>query len=382
MRLGGTKTKIALVVLLLAGGFAAYWAGYHLWGRHHYQAAQESLKRREFRQAGIHLRTCLDAWPRDPSIRLLAAQAARRGGALDEAKRHLEIHATQKAQTDERGREYQLLYIQEGDLRGADRLLDRALADPTASEEYLVLETIIDAKVKLLTSAHDSGMTLVEGPAGEERDRTDRAIEVWREVRPEKADQVQGLVWRGRIHLLLNLQEAAADFRKALELDPNHFDARLLLAIALAESSPREAAGHLEILRGREPQNIRVSIYLASTLRGLGQLAEAQRILDDVLTANVDHSQALLERGKTALDAAHPDEAEPFLRRALARTPGEPFVHLALSRCLHLQGKAEEARYHQQKHSEIESERTRIRQLHDEEARIAWRKRVEQGKDR
>lgn len=382
MRLSGTKSKVALAALLLAGGYAAYWVGNHLWGRHHYRAAQAALDRRDFHQAGAHFDQCLQAWPRDPSVRLLAAQTARRRGDLDEARRHLEAHASQKTQADERGLEYQLLFIQEGDLAQADRLLARCVNDPSGRDAHLVLETVIEAKVKLLTQAHNTGMTLVEGPAGEERTRAERAIELWRQHRPGSADQAQGLVWRGKIQLLINLQEACADFRQALELDPNHLDARLHLAIALVEYDAVEAVGHLEILRRREPRNVQVGVSLAASLRAVGRREEAERILDDILDANPDHAIALLERGKTAVESGRPQDAERFLRRALARTPDAPFVHLALSRCLHLAGKLDDAKFHQQRYNEIESERTRTMRLRDEEARIAWRKRVEASGNR
>ncbi len=382
MSLDGLKTKMALLVLLLPAGAAAYWGGYHAWGRHHFQAAQGALARRDFQQAEIHLNKCLDAWPRDPSIRILAAQTARRRGDLDLAKRHLEQHARQTEQTDERSLEYQLLFIQQGDLTGADRLLDRTLKNPDASDAYLILEALIDAKVKMLANAYRAGITLVEGPAGEERARTELAIEVWRQRRTGAADQAQALVWRGKIQLLIDPRQASVDFRQALELTPHHFDARLHLAISLAEADPQEAFGHLMILRRREPQNLQVGVNLASALRGLGQIDEAVEILDSLLKTNPDQGHLLLERGKAALDANRPEEGEHFLRRALARTPDEPLVHLALSRCLHLLAKGEEANYHQRKYSEIETERTRLRRLREEEARIAWRKRVEGNSDR
>src|SRR4029079_15465268 len=138
--------------------------------------------------------------------------------------------------------------------------------------------------------------------------------------------------WRGRIQLLIDQQQAVALFRKAVELAPDNFNARRSVAAALAEYDPHEAIWHLEVLRRRDPNNDEVVVLLASLHRGLGQLKEAQSILDEVLASNPEQADAVLERGKVALDAGDHQGAEPFLRRALLLNADDPFVHLALSR--------------------------------------------------
>lgn len=385
MRLGGKKTKVALALLLVVAAFAAYRLGLHFWGLRHWRAAQEALTRRDFPQAGAHLKHCLAVWPDDTSVRLLAAQTARRQGDLDEAQRQLHVYQQLKGPEAERLRELRLLLIQQGDPTGVDDLLDSCLNDPNRPEMYLTLEVALEAKVKVLERGHDADVSLLEGPLGQQRERAESALALWLRLRREPADQVQGLLWRGRLDLLINPQAAVADFRQALALDPDNFDARLNLAVALADYDPQEAARHLEILRGRDAHNSRVAILLAIFRRGLGQLPEAQQLLDDVLATNPDHFSALLERGKVALDAGRPDQAEGFLRRALARDPREPFAHLALSRCLHLMGKEGEAQLHQQQYSEIEAERAEADQKKGEVQRAFRRARTEdalsQGSD-
>jgi len=74
------KVRFVLGALLLLFGFAAYQVGLHFWGLHHYRAALAALGRRAFGDAGAHLKKSLAVWPGELSVRLLAAQTARRGG--------------------------------------------------------------------------------------------------------------------------------------------------------------------------------------------------------------------------------------------------------------------------------------------------------------
>jgi tetratricopeptide (TPR) repeat protein len=379
MRLRITRTKIAtLFVLLPLAAVASYWAGHSLWVRHHYQAAREALDDRDFRRASRHLKYCLDAWPNDPTVRILAAQAARRQGDLEQARRHLLVYRQQNGSVEEHLREYQLLTIQEGDTRQAAETFALCLRDPQPPDTHVLLEAIIEADVARLFRAYLSGAAMLEGETATWRFRAEQALDLWRQQRHSKSDEVQACYWAGRIQVVVDKQDAAATFRKGLELDPNHPEMRYYLALALTDYDPAEASRHLEILHRRDPGNTQVALMLASTLRGLGQLARAQVIVEEVLAANPDDVYALLERGKTALDAGRPGEAEPFLRRALTLSANEPFVHLALSRCLQLGGKSEEARFHEKRYSEIESERSQKQRLREEETRVAWRKRLEQ----
>ena len=378
MKRGGVKLKAVLVVLVVAGAYAAY-RGYELVSfRQALRAAEAAIERRDFKTAGTHLEKCLTLQPQDPALRLLAARTARRRSDFETARRELKTFAQLNGSEAERRLELQLIDIQVGiDRAATDRLLESCLADPRKPETDLILEVVIADEVKNLELAYNSGMTLVEGPAGALREKTEKAIALWMEHRPGSADRAQGSYWRGRIRALLSPQAALEDYRAALAADPDHFDARLHLAAALGETDPREAAEHLERLRLREPNHEPVRLLLAYTRRSLGQLTEAQRLLDEILAANPKHPAALVERGKTALDAGRFEESAEFLQRALAVAPNEPFIHLALSRALHLAGREAEAKVHQQRYSEIESERLRSERLRSDEERAAWRKRLE-----
>ena len=378
MRPRGKTLKIALAVLLPVAGYAAYRVVERARAADACRAADEAIARRDFRAAGDSLKRCLAARPDDPALRLLAARTARRAGDFDAARRELESHERLKGSEDERRRELRLLSVQQGrDAVEAERLLQSVLDSPDAPDADYAIEVVVPVKLAELERAYNAGMTLVEGPAGRERERAEAAVALWLARRAGPADRAQGLVWRGRTRLLLDAQAAAGDFREALDLDPNNADARLRLATALADYDPKAAAEHLEILRRRDPADIQVRVMLAYFRRGLGRLDDARQLLDEVLAAQPGNAAALLERGKVALDAGRPDEAEGFLRKALAAAPDEPFVHLALSRCLHQTGKSDEAERHQRRYDELESARVKAERLRTDDGRAAWRKRLE-----
>jgi tetratricopeptide (TPR) repeat protein len=221
-----------------------------------------------------------------------------------------------------------------------------------ARQEAFIVETL-----DRLQQLQEKGSTLLEGKADELRLRAERAVTQWLAYYERPSDQVLGLIWRGRLHLLIvNQEDAVAAFQQALQLDPESHDARLYLAMALYERDPKAALDHLEVLWQRDRSSERVSYLLASCRRNLGQLKEAEQVLDEFLGDNPKHAGALLERGKIALDEGRPEEAERFLRRALAEAPKDAAIHLALGRCLHLGGKQEEAQRHQRLYQELSDE--------------------------
>ena len=179
------------------------------------------------------------------------------------------------------------------------------MSDSHEPEAYLALEVAIAANVSRFEGAYISGMTLVEGPAETIRVKTERAIALWSQLRAGRADRAQGFVWRGRIRLLVDSAAGVQDFRSALELDPEHFEARLQLAAALEDYNPREAVEHLEILRERQPRNKRVRLLLAHYRRSLGQFAEAtvQLIKERFLVS--DDFAALFDRAGKEWDFAN-----------------------------------------------------------------------------
>jgi tetratricopeptide (TPR) repeat protein len=339
---------VAAVVALL--GFAGYRLGWHWWGAHHREAAQAALERRDFRQAADHAEQALKVRPTDPALRLLAAQAARRQGDFDRALPHL--HAAQGIPevAEAVALEYRLWPVQNGDLTTAQSLFYRADEKPQAPAAPLILEALIEGSLKMLAGLAGMGFTRTDLENQPEFAMGRQAIETWLQQRPGQVDQAQGHVWRGRVHASSNEHAlAVADFRRAVELAPDAFQPRLQLAMTIGEEAPEETADHLAVLVRRYPENTQVRFLLALGRRGSGRLDEAQHLLDELLAANPTDLPVLVERGKLALDAEKPREAEEWLRRAEAIAPDSPDVCLALARTMRLLGDAGQAeRYHVQ----------------------------------
>jgi predicted Zn-dependent protease len=357
MPAGGKRMRIALLALLLlpAGG-GAYWAGRHFWGSYHYRAAEEALERRDFAEADAHLKKCLDASPGNLTWRLAAAQTARRRGDYRAAQDRLAAYEKEGGSAEALAQERKLLLAQQGDPALIDALLSSCEGRPKAPETASVLEAVLQGIDTALKAASAKGAK----PPPEYLARARRAAGLWLELRPGPADQAQGLVWRADFLRLGNDRPGAvAELRKALEVAPDHFEARLELAELVAPEDPREAAGLLEALRRRHPDDNRVRYPLALVRRSLGQPDEAKQLLDEVLASEPDHAEALVVRGELALDAQQPAEAERLLRRAWTLAPDEPEANLALSNCLKVQGRADEAKTYEDRFLQIKAQRAR-----------------------
>src|SRR5262249_17498851 len=149
--------------------------------------------------------------------------------------------------------------------------------------------------------------------------RAQRAVDQWLLSQSSRADQVQGLLWQGKLYSLArDYPRSRAAFRKAVELDPAHLLARELLAISLVRESPTEAAAHLQVVRQRDPKNAKIIFLLATVLRDLGELDQAEVLLDEVLAKDPEDIPVLVERGRVALDQGRPKDAELWLQRAVA----------------------------------------------------------------
>ena len=158
------------------------------------------------------------------------------------------------------------------------------------------------------------------------------------------ADRAEAFYWSGKIHrILVRYSRSVRDLRQAVELAPQHFNARMALATAVAQASPHEAMEHLRILSQQRPGDPSTLYSLASVYRALGDTEEAGKILDELLRDRPEDVQMLVERAHVEIDAGRPMEAEILLRRADSLAPNHREVLLALSKSLRIQNRTEEA---------------------------------------
>jgi len=321
--------RIAIIVAVLLGGsWACYQLGIQVWANWQYSSAQEACARHDYQLAGTRLANYVRVRPDDWQGWLFGAQIARQSGDFGHAERFLHEAKKRAAPPLAVNLEHDLLPIHAGNVQLSDELLALFTQHPNRDETALVLEAIAEGSLR----ARDVP-------------RLRRIAKLWLEQRPGAVDQAHGLLWLGQADKLGNeTGPAIAHFQKAVELDPDHPKARLLLVASLIHDRPDDAKPHLEILQQKRPGETEVLFQTARMHRYLGQPEKAIPLLDQVLAAGPNLVPALVERGRIAIDLGHPEEAEPFLRKAALREPNDRLVLITFGDCMRQLGKADEAK--------------------------------------
>jgi len=319
--------------------------------------AREALSHRDFSAATALLTSHLEGHPDDLEARLLAAQAARRAGDFDTAFDHLKRFERAHGSTPALDHEIQLLKVQLGNPTDAETLFSTHIDRPDLAETPLVMEAYIEGRLKALAPRSDLQSDAYSAEqAGVDKLR--RAVDLWLRLRPGQADQVQGLVWRGRTELFENVHaKGVADLRKGLELDPQHVEARWHLAMAVAQESPPEAAQHLEILLAHKKDDYLIRFGLARTYRTLGRTRDARQLFDALRTERPNDPAVLLEIATLLLDHADAEAAAPLVARLLELAPDAPPVILAASRYHQLAGRSDEAERYRKRFEQFQADR-------------------------
>jgi tetratricopeptide (TPR) repeat protein len=298
--------------LLASLGFVLYIAGCQIWGSFHYRAARQAIERRDFEEAHAHLALCLEIWPRSGETHFETARAARRAGRYADAERHLKICKELKRDHP---------------------------------DSVLILEALAQGYLKnydLIRAIECLSLWLDKGPAN-----------------------VQALIWRGDAYeRMRRLDVAIADYRQAVELDPDNEDARRLLGASLLSSHHAvDAVAHFEWLYARRPGDPAIILGLGRCKYEIGQSEEALRLLDLALEANPRDPQALGERGKLALQLGDVAKAESCLRKAADLAPYEEEIVFSLVSCLEQQDKAQEAKTWRARLTQIEADLDRMKEV-------------------
>jgi Flp pilus assembly protein TadD len=116
-------------------------------------------------------------------------------------------------------------------------------------------------------------------------------------------------------------------------------------------------------MRRSQPDNTRVQVGLAECLDGLGQTAEAVRLVDNVLAGLPEYAPALSLRGQLALKCGESTDAETWLRQALRRNPRDHRARYSLALCLEQTGREEEARRQRQNLQQLEHDLARFNEV-------------------
>jgi tetratricopeptide (TPR) repeat protein len=320
------------LVVLAAGG---WFGGRYAWASYHFRAADRAMERYEFDEALEEYERCLRVWPNSIPTRLQAARAARRGGRLDVASKHLDV-CEQAGVTPQSALEGELLFAQKGRLNNAPALMN--LVREGHPDTVLILEALVKGLV----------MT----------DRLDPAADLANQLLEKAPDSAEGHFWLGSVSELKgHLGNAVAHYRRAVDLAPGRTLYRVGLADALAQyGQPAEAWPMLEELLGQSPDNPIVLLGAARCLRALGQSKSALEHLDTLLQAHPDHAEAWAERGRASKDRGNGGEALRCFRKAFDLEPRNTKLGHPLLTELRAQRKVEEAAALEVRLQELERE--------------------------
>src|SRR5262249_10735302 len=234
---------------------------------------------------------CVGLWPHAPTCLLLAARTAWRSSTFEEAEDLLETYARVRGKDDNYILEWSLLHASRGDAEDVAKFC-QAHVEGNLPDSPLILEA--------LTQGYLLTFQLPEA---------DRALNLWQQRQPDGA---LVYLYLGRLADLRQGQdEARKNFRRAIELDPDHVEARHRLASLLLDlGQAEEALPHAEYLVQPRPDVPLYRVYLARCRDLLGQQDEAEKLLDGVLAREPHFAPALAFRGALAWRSDQPEVAE------------------------------------------------------------------------
>jgi tetratricopeptide (TPR) repeat protein len=331
-----------LLALLAAGGyFGGRWALFD----HHFRAARAALDEQDCDEARPHLDACLRLRPDSAEVHFLAARGLRRAGVFDESANHLRECQRLGGSTPETLLEWAMLGAGQGDLLANEPFLQERLA-ADAPEGGLILEALTQGSIEIYH--------LVRA-----RYYLDRLLE-------REPDSALGLMWQGWLYETGGRREDALEnYRRAVRAHPRHLEVRLRLGqLAVRHGDFAEAEEHLEYLRHRGYKRTDVLLALAQLGAQRGDLTRERAWLDELLAESPDNGNALVERGKLALQESKPEEAERDLRRAVELAPQDrqALTHLAVA--LSQQGKTREGDEVVARRKKLDAAMTRLEEIY------------------
>lgn len=310
---------------------------------YHRRAARTELQHYHTAQAIRHLLICREIWPDDPEVLLLSARAARRAQVYGDADHLLKLYRDIRGRDDAHNFEL-LMLAAEGRVDEVSEQCWKCI-DEGRFDEILLMEALARGYLR-------------QYRLGQAR----LCLNRWKEVQPDnpQAYYLEGLLNLDYVH---SSTEAVKSYSHAVELDADHEEARLGLAVALlTEKAFAEAAEQFERLLQLQPDNPRVQVGLAECRDGLGDSALAAQLVDEVLARHPELPSALSLRGQLVLKNGQWAEGEDLLRRTLRRNPLDHRARYSLVLCLERSGQEEEAQQERRKLQQLEKDKA---QFHD-----------------
>jgi predicted Zn-dependent protease len=338
------RRPVPLVLLgLTAAGLIAL-------GMHYRQptdllAARAALTRRQFDAARASLLRHLAAHPNSAESHLLMAQLDRRANNYAEAGKHLDACQRLGGPAEAIELERALAAIQNGAFNPAlDRLCYEHLSRQDA-DQYLILEALSQGFTKTYR-LHEARACLERMLVLQPDSNYALRRRAWIAFQDEQFDR------------------AEADYRRALEIDPEDTAARLGLAQILLDIRKNGAEAGEQYERVWSVQHdTTVAVGLSQSRRLLGRGADARRLLDAWLADHPADALAVAERGRLALDEQATEEGVTLLRRAVTLAPYLRDANYTLYLELTKQGRTDEAEACQERMRQAKQAREELASL-------------------
>jgi tetratricopeptide (TPR) repeat protein len=150
------------------------------------------------------------------------------------------------------------------------------------------------------------------------------------------------------------IDEAMADYRQSLAINPAYMNANNNLGHALAErGQPAEAMPRYRLAMQAQPGNLEVRNNLANALSDLNQLDEAMEHYEYVLARQPTHANALNGSGVVLAMKNRLPEAKARLEESLRLAPDNASAHNNLGNVHSMLGERDEALRHYRRATEL-----------------------------
>lgn len=223
------------------------------------------------------------------------------------------------------------MQAQSGDLHAVEQRLLADLSKASPSEQINIFEALAQGYLKI--------------------DRLTDVLALTREWIERYPNQWQPRFFRGRVFQLGHSPDRAiAEFRRLLELNPDHVYAHFELAGALLlNSNLPEAREHFQIFLRHYPDDPAALAGLANCQFSLGEFEAAEATLSKLLAKQPEHAAGCFLQAKLELARNKPQEALRWLKRGEALAPYEMDILYNLVLVYQRLGKDDEAKQAEQK---------------------------------
>lgn len=338
------RRLLTALAALAAIAWAGWLIGRQWWARHHWRAAQEAVVHYHYIKAKHHLQRCSAVWPNDRDLLLLGARVARRLRMFDDAESLLTLYHQSHGEDDGFLLERVLLRGERGDLDGVN-VFCRTLLDQDHPQSSVILEALVGASLRAYRLNDAEAL-----------------IQRWQKWAPDDAQAEYSRGFLAELHT--QKLEAVKAYRRAVDCDAEHVEARFRLASVLLDlSQAQEAMTHLRWLVERHPNYVSVLVDIARASDQLGRQDDAEQFLRSARDVGPRYAEAWLESGALALRRDQLENAEAWLRRACELEPANYRSHFQLSLCLERLGKADEARTLAPRLKKMEEDNVRQREI-------------------